>query len=737
MARTKAIALAAICLTALGAPAHAVQVLYTFEGDSGTTITDKLTGDGAQNPTVLGSPAVVNNPANAAFGDRYVLFPNSPATTTVLSIPGTASLGTAFTLAAMVDESQNDWSRLFSAYDGGGVATNELIFDFDPSQFIGFGLRAFINGVGVTRSVGGGFADSNYHHLAATYDNGQVRLFLDGSQLGAAAAVPGGAVNLMNNLRFGEDYPPTLGTNEAFEGRADDIFVYDAALAPTQIKALARHGASAFLAGGPGIHYSAEGDSGFAADKLIGDGVQDGTFTTAQVSIDNTPANARFGGSSLAFGTNTSARNTVVMDDSRALTDQFTLSAFARYDSASASQIRLFTNYDGAGAAVPGELLFDFNPAGGSALINGIRVVIGGAGSLIPSIPVKFDDGKYHHLTMTYDNGQVRTYVDGVLVAQGTLGSGAVTLIRDLQLGEDAGGSAGTPEQFIGRMDDVLVLRGRALSKGETMSLANQGVDAFLSNPTPIEAGILYTGAPGNPGDARDSLIQDGRQEGVFHNAVSIDTNPANARFGPTSFAFAPPSGSQWNTIELPGSAQLGDAFTLAAFVDDRDNDFTRLFSAYLGSGPVDPGELLFDFNPSGTSINGLRVFVNGVAVMPASALNFADDEYHHLAMTYDDGLVKLYLDGTLVGNGTAGSGPVNLIANLRVGEDLGGFVNEQLIGNVDDVLLLRRVLSDEEIWRVQFFGAHNALIPEPGTLTLLALGGLGMLRRRRRRSRR
>ena len=44
--------------------------LYTFEGDSGTTITDKLTADGAHDAiNVTGNVSVDASPANAAFGD--------------------------------------------------------------------------------------------------------------------------------------------------------------------------------------------------------------------------------------------------------------------------------------------------------------------------------------------------------------------------------------------------------------------------------------------------------------------------------------------------------------------------------------------------------------------------------------------------------------------------------------------------------------------------------------------
>jgi hypothetical protein len=723
-------------------------VLYTFEGDSGTNITDKLTFDGAQDATnVTGAVSVDTSPANAAFGSSSGSFPLTPVQQNTLDIPAAQDLGTAFTLAAMVDEETNNFSRVFSVYNGGGPTSDELIFDIDPSNTVGggaFGVRAFVHGTGVTRSVN--FADANYHHLAMTYNNGTVRLYLDGNQLGADATVPGGAVSLFNNLRFGEDYPPTSTTNERLEGHADDILVCNTALTAPQIKKIATNGAAALFSAPSGILYTAEGDSGSeVSDQLTGDGAQNGTFSNSQVTIDSSPTGARFGTSSIAFGTNTSQRNTVTIADSTALGEQFTLSVFARYDAntGTLNQARLFTSYDGSGAAVPGELLLDYNPAGGAAAINGMRFLVNtgsGVQSVIPSVPVTFNDGQYHHLAATYDNGQVRTYLDGVVIATGTAGSGFVNLIRNLQLGEDAAGGSGVGEQFIGRMDDVLVLPSRALSDGEVRTLATFGADAFLAGATanPSKIGIYYD-AEGPLAVMRtgDKLVLDGAQNAVIHNNVTVNTDPANARFGDGSFEFAAASGSNWNTIELPGSTQLGDAFTLAAFVDPAASGVARLLGNYDGSGPILAGELLTDFDPSGTDVyrKGFRAIIHQTSITPPpdKPISFDDGQFHHLAITYDDGQVMLYLDGSEVASGIAGSGPVNLTSNLLFGEDWGGTVNEQFRGFADEILLVRRALSPQEIALLAQV-PYASLVPEPSTLVLLGLGGLGLLLVRRKR---
>ena len=119
----------------------------------------------------------------------------------------------------------------------------------------------------------------------------------------------------------------------------------------------------------------------------------------------------------------------------------------------------------------------------------------------------------------------------------------------------------------------------------------------------------------------------------------------------------------------------------------------TRLFSTFPGSGGVG-GRFIFDFDPNASVEGiGLRVILPDVTIAVAND-TFSVDEPHHLAATYDAGELRIYLDGTEVASAST-SGNVDLGEfPLRVGEDLGGAVNENLIGVVDDVVILSRALS-------------------------------------------
>ncbi len=104
------------------------------------------------------------------------------------------------------------------------------------------------------------------------------------------------------------------------------------------------------------------------------------------------------------------------------------------------------------------------------------------------------------------------------------------------------------------------------------------------------------------------------------------------------------------NKMELLKTDYLGPVFTLAAVIKSDQDIVSRLFSNYRGVGDITSGELIFDFDPSGISIPGLRFIVNGQTVL-SDPIKFDDGKYHSLAATYDHGKVTLYLDGVEVGS--------------------------------------------------------------------------------------
>ncbi len=225
-----------------------------------------------------------------------------------------------------------------------------------------------------------------------------------------------------------------------------------------------------------------------------------------------------------------------------------------------------------------------------------------------------------------------------------------------------------------------------------------------IDEPAGPLLGMLYTADPTDS----DQLRADGAAPLSYSGNVSVDANPANAAFGSKSFAFA--AAGTASTLAINGSAGLGTQFTVAAKVKPSAARLMRLFSSYDGLGAVRTAELLFELDPSGSAVPGLRLTCKGIVVQPAT-LAFTAGQYHHVAATYNDGEVHVYLDGAQVAHAMVGGGaPIDMPADLQFGEDVGGGMTEQFTGSADDLLVIGRALSASEIASMHSLGAVATL---------------------------
>jgi hypothetical protein len=230
------------------------------------------------------------------------------------------------------------------------------------------------------------------------------------------------------------------------------------------------------------------------------------------------------------------------------------------------------------------------------------------------------------------------------------------------------------------------------LENASLYSFAAGGGLKVLDEPT-APLGVLFTFENG----WTDSLTADGKQRAILHGDMRIDSERANVAFGGgaarVGSTFAP-----LQTLEIDQTRELGTQFTLSVMAKSKDNRPARLFSSYEDRGAYKTTELVFDCDPNGKCLPGLRLIVKGMEVH-SGPVTFADDKYHHLAVTYDDGRITFYLDGKVVGRGLVpGGDPVSMIRNLRIGEDAAHGHEQQFRGWMDDVLVYGRALTPNEI---------------------------------------
>ena len=187
---------------------------------------------------------------------------------------------------------------------------------------------------------------------------------------------------------------------------------------------------------------------------------------------------------------------------------------------------------------------------------------------------------------------------------------------------------------------------------------------------------------------------------------LPMQVNSSNPIRGAASLKF---DGASIPTFK--GTKNLGKEVTLSALVRGVPAGHRRLFSTYNG-GSTDPREPYFDFNAAGPISKqdgySIRFNYNGVLVGAkfedvGDWSNVADaGAVHHLAATWSDGRVAIWFDGRKVAEGGE-TGAGDLVfeqGDLRFGEDYRptSLSNEPFLGEVDDLLVLRRVVTDEEM---------------------------------------
>ncbi|MEO5997710.1 MAG: LamG-like jellyroll fold domain-containing protein [Chitinophagaceae bacterium] len=325
-------------------------------------------------------------------------------------------------------------------------------------------------------------------------------------------------------------------------------------------------------------------------------------------------------------------------------------------------------------------------------------------------------------------------------------GIGLATLRKDGFASLDAAGVTGTittkPLKNLHGSLFINANAGKGSIKVEVLSADGKVLPGFSSNECDVIHGdntklqvswrtnkLLLN----HPGKYRLRFILQNASLYSFMGGDSVDiADPVQpGEFRLSAAKFPPGDVPPAKKIELLNTWHLGPQFTLAAMVKTSNKKLTRLFSNYRGSGELVTGELLFDFDPTGKEINGLRFNVNGQSAM-SNPLKFDDGKYHHLAVTYDKGKVIFYLDGKEAGQAKLQLGAAHLFSdksvrryfeqpnalpevgihlggNLCLGSDIGGrFVTykdeviaspqAQFTGVTDDVLVIQKVLTSSEI---------------------------------------
>jgi len=140
--------------------------------------------------------------------------------------------------------------------------------------------------------------------------------------------------------------------------------------------------------------------------------------------------------------------------------------------------------------------------------------------------------------------------------------------------------------------------------------------------------------------------------------------------------------------VEVPDneSLHLWERFTLAAWIYQVESRSSRIIDK-IGAGTANGPHL--DTHP-GTKLRSC----SGTCI--STAADHTLEEWHHVAVTFDEGDVKLYVDGSIEGEGSAPSPLAGNSLPLRIGADSEG--QSLFHGLIDDARVYNRALTEAEI---------------------------------------
>ncbi len=156
--------------------------------------------------------------------------------------------------------------------------------------------------------------------------------------------------------------------------------------------------------------------------------------------------------------------------------------------------------------------------------------------------------------------------------------------------------------------------------------------------------------------------------------------------------------------VEVPDheSLHLWEKYTFAVWIYQVESRSSRIIDK-IGAGTANGPHL--DTHP-GTTLRSC----SGACI--STTTDYSLDEWHHAAITFDEGDVKLFLDGVVAGTGTAPSPLAGNDLSLRIGADSNG--GSLFLGLIDDVQVYNLALTEAEILKAMEGLAAGELAGDP-----------------------
>ncbi len=498
---------------------------------------------------------------------------------------------------------------------------------------------------------GNELAPGEWKHIVCVHDGTNDIIYLDGVEV-ASKAVSGTLNSTDKNLGIGYD---VLGNGNFFNGRLDEVQIYDMALSAGEIATL----------------YTNQSTPPIFSPGLVAD------FSFSNNTIDESPygnhgsgtdlhaATDRFGFGNSAYSFNGMSSKIDASNSSVLNSDYSTVSFWIKINALPTGPSFILSH-----GGWPERMKIDL-PGHGKPLFT---THSGGAccSDLDSGTPLTL--GKWTHVVMTHDGTDDIIYFDGVQVnsksAPGTLDPTE----QQLGIGYDPSGDNAF---FDGSLDEIQIYN-YALAPAEVMALHN-AQSIFPGIPSNLVAEYNFVG-----GDVDDSSI-------FGNHGVRSGSLPATDRFGYAANAQAF-LGNE--SITAANSTALNSDYVTVSFWINIDAfptgpSFIMSYGGWPERMKIDlpgHGKPLFTTHSDGACCSDLD---SGTPLTPGV--------WTHVAMTHDGTNDIIYMDGVEV-NSKSAPGTLDKTGEvLGIGYDPSGN-NAFFEGRLDDIQIYNEALSAVEV---------------------------------------
>jgi PKD repeat protein len=333
-------------------------------------------------------------------------------------------------------------------------------------------------------------------------------------------------------------------------------------------------------------------------------------------------------------------------------------------------------------------------------------------GTRTVSSPLTYNDGQWHHVVASLDASGMALYLDGKRVSRDPGTTSAQSFLGYWRIGGDSLG--GWPSQpannnFTGAIEDVAVypaaltltqVQAHYQASGRSLNLPSRPTDGYGAAVWDASPSLYWRLDETSGNTATDRMTNS--STGTYSSGVVLGQPGAPAAPSGTSVRF--PGGSA-QTLVSATEVRNPTVFSLETWFKTTTTTGGRLigFGNALSGNSSNYDRQLYMLN-DGTLRYGIY---DGNVETVTSPHGYNDGQWHHVVATQGSNGQQLFVDGALVGTGTA-TVPQDYSGYWRLGTDntWGGNDSNDFAGSFDETAVYDTVLTSATIAAHYQFGA-------------------------------